>query len=292
MSELTSLLFPTTGPGGADLLALVARRTYRVHGSRLVAAGPADSVEGAWPADDAASTETDRTVLLAMDLLAATKPSTDVLVCGTAHPRTGAVRVLDTGVAAGTLRKYVRVWGERRVELDVRERLRFSEPALLTPTAIVWENAYGGVDASAAPSRADVAVSGLGGTVSYPRNPRGRGFAMEGSRSNLEGSLAPSLEDPEDPVTAARMLARTPLDWIERPVAACYEPVGPLQFPRAAHFLAPDHEPATPRVFEVRKGALKEEDIGRRRALEVPDVRFQSCAPSASAAPACKGTSG
>lgn len=122
------------------------------------------------------------------------KPGTDVLLLGTAHPPPGSggsATSVEAGVRIATARglvdKHVRISGPRVWYRTALGGVAPGPAAPLEPTPIVWEHAYGGIDASDA---TDVRVE--------TRNPVGFGVARE--RAALVGRPAPRIEDPEAPL--------------------------------------------------------------------------------------------
>jgi hypothetical protein len=140
---------------------------------------------------------------------------------------------------------------------------------------LLWDHAYGGRDVHAerrfAKHEPPPRFGNPGGLdlasllkVLYPRNRSGRGYALDLDRAHLSNASAPNLEDPTDPVIPERLLSATTTDWIDRPVAACYEPIDVFTFPRAAFFIRPAFDsPARP-VHELSTGALFPEDLTRK----------------------------
>jgi hypothetical protein len=97
----------------------------------------------------------------------------------------------------------------------------------------------------------------------------------------LEGTPLPNLDDPDDPVTPGRLLARDALDWADRPVAAAYGAVDPLTVPRCMFsFLRPDWSAGSRPLRELAHGALLERDLADRPLADPPDPRFYNCAPA------------
>ncbi len=288
MSSASTAVVPTRLANGRPALALLAKRTYRLAGSTLAP----DREEPPICPDRETATSRNPGALDYLvhesDLFAAARPLCDILVHGSVRPSRGAVKTLDTGVKIGSLKKVVRVWGDRSVAVDAQGRLRFSDPEPFTSMPLTWDNAYGGRDEYAEqrlyprkkgrllqPAEDDRAR-----VIGYPRNAAGRGFFIDMDRERLEGALAPNLEDPEDPVTPDRLLARGPFDWMDRPVAACYSPLDVLTFPRAAFFVLPAADPPARPVREVSVGALRREDLIARDILKPRlDLRAAQCAP-------------
>jgi len=115
--------------------------------------------------------------------LVLTKPTTDILLHGHAYaPDSQPVSSVDVSLSVASVRKTLRVFGDRRWELG------WSKPELLEPEPflkmpLVYERAYGGQHGD--PLKHD------------SRNPIGRGFVAR--KSDLAGQLAPNIEYPEGP---------------------------------------------------------------------------------------------
>lgn len=218
------------------------------------------------------------------------KPLTDVLLRGHAYAPGKGARVVETALRVGRVDKRVVAFGSRRLEIGAGGRLDATNPEPFERMPLGWERAYGGRDELAEERlgfdpdlRADLHRAeppALLGRVSYPRNRRGRGFRLDLERERLEGLSLPNLSDPHDPVLPERLLARDSLDWADRPLAASYEPIDPLTFPRCAFAgLWPERRPEST-LAELRHGAMLEADLGRSVPLGRPDPRAFQCAPA------------
>jgi hypothetical protein len=133
-----------------------------------------------------------------------TKPATDVLLLGTAYPPRGrATTQMDVSLMAGSLRKTIRVFGDRLWEK--RGVLpSMSNPVPFETMPLVWERAYGGVDSNKGKElRAET------------RNPVGTGYHAKDGDKALDGSRLPNLEDPTDLITG----------WKQSPPPACFAPI-------------------------------------------------------------------
>jgi hypothetical protein len=110
-----------------------------------------------------------------------TKPTTDILLHGNAYaPNSRPVRVVDATLRVDSIRKTLRVFGDRRWKSGwFGPQLSDPEPFLKMP--LIYEHAYGG--AHSEPPLRDA------------RNPIGRGFVK--SKADLVGQLAPNIEYPE-----------------------------------------------------------------------------------------------
>lgn len=116
------------------------------------------------------------------------KPGTDVIVVARAHaPRGEATPRFDCGVRLGRVSKFVRVTGPR-VWAGAGEAL--TEPTPIASLDVRYDFAFGGFDDANPEKIAEDA-----------RNPVGRGVLCD--LAALEGSAAPQLEDPLDPVKTA-----------------------------------------------------------------------------------------
>lgn len=272
-------------PNGRPALSLVVKRAYRWDGASLVPLR--DELPLQLEPETAPSTNEGALDVLVRDsdLYAAARTQCDVLVYGSARSARGPVKMLDTGVKIGTTKKVVRVWGERTLLIDSEGRLRFSEPQPFVAIPLTWDNAYGGRDLYAEerlfpPKQGPFQRPTGPARVAYPRNGSGRGFWIDLDRERLQGARLPNLEDPEDPVTPDRLLAKTPLDWLDRPVAACYSPVGAAFFPRVASIVVPAFEPPQRPVREVTLGVLQEADLKGQDPFQPKlDPRVAQCAP-------------
>jgi len=137
-----------------------------------------------------------------------TKKTTDVLVVGNAHaPQGKAARQLDVGLQVGSLRKVLRVFGDRRWDSGVPTR-----PAPFVDMPLVYERAFGGVDRRSPTPEKDWDW----------RNPVGCGYAV--SAAHLADQPVPNIEAPERPIRA----------WNDRPAPAGFGPIASHWQPRAA----------------------------------------------------------
>jgi hypothetical protein len=288
----SAVLLSRALPGMAACLTVVANRAYRIRPGARAAPLAIDAPVRMEPRF-VPSTNEGATPRLFEDahLTASGKPLTDVILRGAAHARRGPVTSLDTEVQLGAARKAVRVVGDRRVEVRALGDLAFTAPEPFTSVPLTWDRAYGGRDVWAEerldgdPRRrfgrpAEDAAISLG-QLSYPRNGSGRGWFLDVERARIHGAPAPNLEDPTDPVTPGRLLSARSTDWIDRPVAACYEPIGPFTFPRAAFVVPPAFDTPERPIHELRAGAVLDADL--RRAFDFqrpPDARAFNAAPA------------
>lgn len=266
-------------PDGTPQLGVVAKRAYRLApGRRCVPAN--DDAEIVVQPIHRAAPHDEVELVHDTDLFALAKPVTDVVVDGSVHLGAAAA-VAEASVEVGPVRKRLRVWGDRVVELDAQRRPRFSTPEPFTRMPLTWSRAYGGRDIAAEAALRRTALPRASridiGVVAYPRNPAGCGYRVASDASGLAGAAAPNFEDPCDPATADRLLSRELLDWIDRPAAAGFGPVDVRTFPRACFLLPVDHAEPTRPVHEIVCGAISVRDL-EPRDLSTIDPRIYSCA--------------
>lgn len=114
------------------------------------------------------------------------KPSTDIVVVGSAHaPSQREVQWLDVQVQVSSLKKTIRVFGDRKWRGRGND-LSISPPVPFLRMPIVYERAYGGLYQDG--SRTKVLFD--------ERNPVGVGFAGERKPAEMAGLPLPNLEDP------------------------------------------------------------------------------------------------
>jgi hypothetical protein len=137
-----------------------------------------------------------------------TKRTTDVLVVGHAHaPHGNAVPQLEVGLQVGSLRKVLRVFGDRRWDDGAPTR-----PIPFVVMPLVYERAFGGVDQHSPTPEKDWDW----------RNPVGCGYAIRSA--HLADAPVPNIEAPERPIRA----------WNDRPEPAGFGPIASHWQPRAA----------------------------------------------------------
>jgi hypothetical protein len=185
------------------------------------------------------------------------KRFTDVIVHGDAYSPRPTERMPVMVAVAGTAVR-LDVWGRR--SLAVRDgRARIGSPEPFTRMSLGWEAAYGGADLRVRPqcrTHAE-ALELLGDHPGlYPRNPFGRGYLV--GDASIEDLQMPNVEDPDDPLSAERLLVRDPAHWWRQPMPAGLSALHPRMFAKLVHFgldpwFSPPDDVALP---EVRCGLL------------------------------------
>ena len=252
--------------GGTARLAVIAKRRYRIAAGRCVDGTDAPLLLDSRYADS----DEDSILLEDSDLVAPDKTTTDVILRGSAYSHRGRTRELLTTLTVNTNRvsitKSVLVTGERRLRVHGQGRLSMSDPEPFQRMDLGWHRAFGGRDRGseaiasrgrpssapgAMPSEDDVLAACA---HSYPRNRHGRGFWIDCERRRLDGERLPNQCDPEDPVTADRLLSPDPLTWMDAPTAAGFGPVDIFTFPRLV--LGGVEMGCTPPTQPLRESAL------------------------------------
>ncbi len=247
-----------TGVDGAPVLSVLAKRSFRWHGSTLV-----EPVDAPLLREPVSSNDDPELLLADMDVYAF-KPKTDVVVLGSAHPPR-ACTSFEVSVRVGDASKRVLVLGRRHILRDGS----FSDPQPTAPTKLGYEEAFGGTDAvylareghplEGLRSLLDESVAMLDSNpYAYPRNPCGKGFAVTPRvppTDDVAGAL-PLFEDPGDRLTPARRFAGDGFDWVKQPMPAGLGWFGLGWFPRCVSFgIVPEMSGATT-AREVELGLM------------------------------------
>ena len=134
------------------------------------------------------------------------KPSTDILLIGSAHaPQGSPVRQMDVSLSVGPVSRTIRVFGDR-VWYQGMGSYAMTAPAPFTVMPLTWERAFGGVDWT------------NGGQIQWHaenRNPVGTGFRVSNGQKKVEGMRVPNLEDPRDLISSIH----------DRPAPANFGPI-------------------------------------------------------------------
>ena len=166
------------------------------------------------------------------------KPGTDVLLIGKAYaPRGRATTWMDVSLAVGPVRKSVRVFGDRSWKTATKElSYSISDPEPFEDMPLVWERAFGGIDRTVKPIRAE------------GRNLVGRGYRASEVQESIAGVCLPNLEDPASPITA----------WNHMPQPAGFGPICAHWEPRRSYAGTYDEQwqkhraPFLPKDFDPR----------------------------------------
>lgn len=263
---MPSIVTSYRGVDGRSYLAVTTKRSYAIrHGMR---AEPTTEPTPVRRLPEYAQGSAGR-LLGETELLAGLKTTTDVVLHGTAYSHRGAVPALSAALRVGPVAKSVQVWGDRRIQLAAGGAVSFTSPEPFTTMPLTWERAYGGRDAYAESKESLTHEKGLTlGALSYPRNQYGRGFFLDLDRERLAGSEVPNLDDANDPVRPDRMVVSDYKAWIDCPVAACFEPIDAITFPRALFLLPAAFSTPSRPIHEVVSGVITHGDLARMKSYD------------------------
>lgn len=230
---------------GAEHLIVVLRAAYRWddNGALAVAEAQPPPRPGDEFRDDPATSS-----IAAEAELGPIKPTTDVLLTGSAVARRGGTRAMDVRLKAGPIEKKARVFGDRVWKRTLGFR-KPGDPEPFDRMPLIWENSYGGYDDTPENESHHRANR---------RNPVGRG--VRGRNSGLPwDQLLPNIEDPEDlidkPGKKVRPVGFGPIGrhwWPRRKYAGTYDdqwvaerlPLLPDDFDPRFHQAAPSRQVA------------------------------------------------
>lgn len=122
--------------------------------------------------------------------LARIKPQADVAVIGSVYPAKGSATVVDSQVTFGSLRKTIRVFGDRYWEKRGSD-YKATRPAAFESMPLNYENAYGG---SYTNPHSELRTCD-------ERNPTGKGYIEKGAEHIPDGCALPNLENPAGLIT-------------------------------------------------------------------------------------------
>lgn len=193
---------------GVDSVIVVVKGTFTLDGRPTVAEAQVPVAPMAeYYADPASSS-----MRVAPDL-SLPKPSTDVLVIGSAFPRRGRpVDEMMVEVHVGPVSRFARVFGDR-VWRSSASGYSMTRPAPFATMPLTWERAYGGREETPQGPDEDA------------RNPVGTGFRATDGVYAFDGLPVPNVEQPSQPITS----------WKDRPVPCGFGPVSPHWEPRRSY---------------------------------------------------------
>jgi len=251
-------------PDERSILAVLVRRTYRLHGD-----GSVERAEEQAPLTVEVQMDEKTPWLMRHDTdLYPLKLATDVVLKGHAYPPQGKAPHFEASIQAGKWLKALRVIGERSCSLSSSGRVVIapSRPAEKTP--LTYEHAYGGKDAAAearlGDPDADMRAYFLPQVdlndyshYAYPRNPCGTGYLLEATPDAVAQLCLPRLEDPEDPLTPDRLAVGSVGAWPRMPLPQAFDWVAHAWFPRLTYLgFLPTHDPLDGPVAEEVRGLV------------------------------------
>lgn len=198
---------PQTGPGEKPVLTIIVKGTFdiRPEESATEASEQIPVVFG----DELYDPENGGSVKFESDA-APFKPKADIALVGRAHARGGdPVTVLNVSLRVGTLKKSLRVFGDRHWRcLSRLLPVSATKPEPFTEMELVYERAFGGIDTK--------------GGGFCEQNLVGCGFITKKLKKILNGAPLPNIEDPESLIKS----------WKDRPPPAGFGFYGRAWSPR------------------------------------------------------------
>lgn len=250
---------------GSWLVAVIARRTYRVADGRCAPADEQVALVEEQRFDEAGIELVDDIDITVQRTVA------DLVVRGHAWPL-GAGASFEAAIRSdGGFARALRVRGERGVERDAHGALRFTPAEAVERVALRWGNAFGGLDAVAYRThgdpleevhrRAELPFDPRFGGHGYPRNPVGTGYVTQLLPGTLEACRLPLLEEPGEELTPETLVQPGVRAWPRSPRPACTELLPYAFFPRSTMLGFPPmvYDPALVKpddIAEVRAGLL------------------------------------
>jgi hypothetical protein len=214
------MFLPGYNPQGKTILSVLAKKTYEIMSGKVEVA-----------AEQIPFTESDEfeqpDQFMYSEVIAETdfipyKIYPDVVVLGKAYtPMQKRAYYLDCAVRVGPLRKGIRVYGNRTVEMKAFKGLVFRDPEPFTEMELGYKNAYGGI-----------AKAKDGTLYSYYPNSIGRGFHLKGGFEDVSELKVPNLEDPDHPVTEESLVISQFEKWPDAPKPASFGFTRRSSYPR------------------------------------------------------------
>ena len=197
---------------GAENLVLALKATYSISAEGVVQI--AEEQDAIFPGDTFHG-EPDSSSIAQESELSPPKPATDLFLRGSALPPQPGATWVQVGFHVGDQGVWASVFGDRfwTRSMGVAE---ISEPKPFESIPLIWENSFGGWDAS--PEKESHQEW-------EPTNPVGRGFRAKHSELPWEGMALPNIEDPANLIRS--------LDQRVKPVG--FGPIGRHWAPRVQH---------------------------------------------------------
>ena len=258
-------LLPGQTPEGKFIMAVLLKRTYKIIAGKPCARAEAD--KPLLGGDKHHGDMMNSTVRFEADFIPY-KLATDVALNGSAFaPRGEPKREFIATLEVGAVKKTVRVIGDRICKHRAGGDPVFGDPVPFTKMELRYERAYGGVDVYTHPQCQYI----------YPRNHLGKGFAVSNARATIDGLELPNLEDPNDPLTPARLCIGKIENWTKQPVPTGFGWYSKFWHPRAGWAgILPGDKP-TEEMLRKEYGKLltpAHRELYEKHPLPVVDFRY------------------
>lgn len=275
-------LLPSKNEFGNPIFSVLVKRTYDIRPGQMALRSeftkPFILVDTYYDHGDP-----ERTTVKYESEVAPYKVATDVVVVGKAYaPRGRPVSQMDVSVEIAEFKKTIRVIGDRKCIYQKKRPPQFTDPIPFEEMEIRYEKAYGGKDLKSDPDL----------PFYYPRNPMGKGIAIKNIPEVVEGLPLPNLEDPEDLLTAERIILEERTRWNHQPLPQGFGWFQKTWYPRCSFagsippFVYPEEV-----MREEGMGIVPRGQIALAKQFKLPafDVRFNNGASLGLILPFLKG---
>lgn len=203
-AEVTVVL-PGQTPEGGYVLSVLLKRTYDIAPGGICTRAGKD--RALIPGDVFWDDPMNSSVRFESDFIP-WKLATDVVLNGRAYAPDGRpTAACKVSLQVGAARKEVSVIGDRVARFVPNATPVFTEPAPFLTMDLRYERAYGGIDVYSMSST----------SFPYPRNPLGRGFAVNNTAKSVEKLALPNLEDPNAPLKPEQLCIEDYTKWKQQP---------------------------------------------------------------------------
>lgn len=201
-------IVPGRTPAGDCQFTVLVKRSYRIAAGKIAQRSELDAplrlVDQYYDSGDP-----EWSVVEHENDMAPFKAATDVVLIAKAYAANGKpVASMAVGVSVGSHKKLLLVTGDRRCEWRADAPPLVSAPEPFVEMEIRYDRAYGGRDEKSDPKL----------PFFYPRNDMGRGVVLRNVREVVDGLLLPNIEDPDDLLTAERIVIDDPHRWPQQPL--------------------------------------------------------------------------
>jgi hypothetical protein len=220
---IQKIALPGQTPQGGHIFGVLIKRTYDiVPGGRCTRVAADKKLV---PGDVHFADPMNSSVRFESDFIPF-KLATDVVLNGRAYaPRGQRVTTLTASLIVGQHRKEVLVLGNRVARFNGKLDPVFTDPQPFETMDLRYERAYGGVDIYSEQKMQCV----------YPRNHLGCGYVVANTKRSVENLALPNIEDPNDPLTPARLCVGDFMKWERQPIPQGFGWTMKMWHPRSSY---------------------------------------------------------
>lgn len=175
---------------GAETLLVIVKATYTLNANEILE--PAKEQKEVIMADEFVGDVGTSSIKYESDL-ALFKPGLDVVLVGHAWNNNSMTEYVDVLLKFNDTSKAIRVFGDRFWRKNIIG-YSITKPKPFETIPLIYELAFGGTDDTASDTT----------MASEPYNPIGCGFRSKKSRTEINGTMLPNLEDPENLINSPK----------------------------------------------------------------------------------------